>query len=276
MTATEQIIAQLRAARAKHPELAEHLDLHADLWAVEMPTSAGALASKISAEEARARCVAGVPLLRPQEIPLDWTSLSRRFEQVCVIAARRRPDLAGPFGELLALAQAAPDRTKALLRQYLMVGEVETDEGGLTHQAELLAFVFGHTLRPALRACAEQLVPHLALELWQRDICPICGGAPDFAILNEQAGARYLVCSRCDTRWLYPRVKCPFCGASRPSDLSYYPTDDGRYRLYVCQACRRYLKAMDLRQAGAQELLVEAARVITVDLDVAARAEGYV
>jgi FdhE protein len=273
-TPSEQIIAQLRAAQAKYPELADHLELHADLWAAGTAASASVKAPTISVEEARARCAAGVPLLRPQDTPLDWTSLSQRFEQVCTIAARRRPDLVGPFDELLALAQAAPDRIRAALRQYLVVGEVETGAEGLTQQEELLMFVFSHVLRPALRACAEQLAPQLAQELWQRGGCPICGGEPDFAVLDEQAGARYLVCSRCDTRWLYPRVKCPFCHTSNPADLAYYPWEDGRYRLYMCGACRRYLKTLDQRQAGVG-LAAETARVLTVEMDVVAREEGY-
>jgi FdhE protein len=277
MTSTpiEQLVAQLRAAQAQHPELADHLNLHADLLAAGMAAAVSVTVPEVSAEEAQARCAAGAPLLRAQDIPLNSTSLWQTFERVCAIASQRRPDLAGPFDELLALSQNAPCRLKASMRRYLVVGEVETGAAGLTQQEELLVFAFSYTLRPVLRACAERLAPQLSQELWQRGACPICGGEPDFALLDDKAGTRYLVCSRCDTRWLYPRVKCPFCDTSDPSDLAYYPWEDGRYRLYTCGACRRYLKAMDMRQAGAQGMPAEVARVLTVDMDVAAREEGY-
>jgi FdhE protein len=201
--------------------------------------------------------------------------LWRSYEQVCHIAAGHRPDLTAQLDEVLALAQAAPERVKARMLQYLELGGFDALEEDLAQQEELLAFVFNHTLRPFLRTYAAQLAPLLRQELWQRDACPICGGEPDFAILDDKAGTRYLICARCDTPWLYPRVKCPFCNTSDPADLAYYPSEDGKYRLYTCGACRRYLKTMDLRQVGASAPPAEVARILTVDLDMAAREAGY-
>jgi len=42
----------------------------------------------------------------------------------------------------------------------------------------------------------------------------------------------------------------------------------------MCGACRRYLKTLDQRQAGVG-LAAETARVLTVEMDVVAREEGY-
>ena len=35
---------------------------------------------------------------------------------------------------------------------------------------------------------------------WQRGVCPLCGGEPDFACITT-AGERLLICGRCQTRW---------------------------------------------------------------------------
>jgi len=57
--------------------------------------------------------------------------------------------------------------------------------------------------------------------------------------------------------------------------LIYYPSEDEVYRLYVCEACRRYLKTVDLRKTGGRTVLPRVERVITVAMDVAARRAGY-
>jgi len=129
-------------------------------------------------------------------------------------------------------------------------------------------------LKPYLAWTAEQVLPHLNQEHWKRGYCPVCGGSPDLAFLDEEIGARRLACSRCNSQWRYARIGCPFCGADDPDQIAYYPSDDEVYRLYVCQACRRYLKTKDLRRAGGP-VWVEVERITTVAMDVAARQEGY-
>jgi formate dehydrogenase maturation protein FdhE len=61
---------------------------------------------------------------------------------------------------------------------------------------------------------------------------------------------------------------------SEPTSLSYYPSEDEKYRLYVCQNCQRYLKTIDMRKTLGQ-VLFPVERIITVGLDVAAQEEGY-
>ena len=100
------------------------------------------------------------------------------------------------------------------------------------------------------------------------------GGWPDFAFLAKEAGDRYLVCSRCNSQWLYRRLGCPFCDTQDDAKIVYYPSEDQVYRLYVCDACHRYLKTMDLRQTAASVLAV-VERITTVAMDMTARQEGY-
>jgi FdhE protein len=127
-------------------------------------------------------------------------------------------------------------------------------------------------LLPYLQRAARVILPLLDLDKWRRGYCPVCGGQPHFSTLRGE-GERFLVCSRCDAEWPFARLHCPFCGTADHKQLVYYPGEEGVYRLYVCNACRRYLKTIDLRQAEGRVLAVEP--ILTVDMDLSARKEGY-
>jgi formate dehydrogenase maturation protein FdhE len=127
-------------------------------------------------------------------------------------------------------------------------------------------------LSPYLQRAAEAVLPLLDLDRWRRGYCPVCGGQPYFSALQAE-GERSLLCSRCNAEWPFARVQCPFCGNADYNQLAYYPDQDGVYRLYVCQACRRYLKTIDLRQAEGRVLAVEP--ILTVGMDLSAREQGY-
>jgi len=130
-------------------------------------------------------------------------------------------------------------------------------------------------LRPYLEWAAQQLaLPAEAEGAWRQGYCPICGGAPDLASLGEESGARFLLCSRCNTQWAYHRLGCPFCGTTDHTRLFYYPSDDRVYRLTVCRECRRYLKTIDLRQVH-RAVLLPLERLTTLSMDAAALEAGY-
>lgn len=284
----QEILARLGEAKENNPELTEVVDLQHDLFEAQMQVHVDLAAPQYSAEEAQARFNQGVPLLRPQEMELDWEAFSILYKQICRIAAEHRPDLSDQLEGFFTLLADDPNRVRALVTTYLEQGNLMAtgagqDQEGVEEreQRELLAFVFNRALHPFLKAYADVLVPSIERsvdtnwgKLWRRGRCPICGGEPDLAFLDGQAGARHLVCSRCDTQWLYIRVRCPFCDTSEPNKLSYYPSKDDVYRVYVCENCQRYLKAVDLRRAR-RRVLFPVERITTVDLDLAAREEGY-
>jgi len=139
---------------------------------------------------------------------------------------------------------------------------------------ELLVSVIGATLKPFLCAYSRLLLPEIEQELWRRRYCPICGGRPHFAYLDREEGARWLVCSRCDTEWLFLRLECPYCGTQDPGALAYFIGDSPLYRLYVCEECRTYIKAIDLKWAQS-EVLLPLECVTTVDMDREAQTRGY-
>ena len=129
-------------------------------------------------------------------------------------------------------------------------------------------------LQPYLEWTAKQVMPHVEQESWKRGYCPACGGAPDFAVLVEETGARHLLCSRCRSQWLYKRLQCPFCNNTDHTKLLYYPSEDEVYRLYVCQVCKHYLKAIDLRKA-THRVVLAVEPLLTVAMDLAAQEQGY-
>ena len=107
-----------------------------------------------------------------------------------------------------------------------------------------------------------------------KNYCPVCGGKPDLAYLEEKEGARWLVCSICDTEWLFKRLECPYCSNNEQTKLAYYTDDAGVYRLYVCDECKKYIKTVDKR-AYNRNIIFPVERVITLDIDNQARNEGY-
>ena len=277
MTANKDadVIARLEKAKQEAPELADLIELHRALLSAAAQSTAQnpPLISEpsLSAAEASAALANRTPLIRVTGLALDWDAFVARYSQVCEIAAQHRPDLATQFQDLRTRLETDPAAMRERVTDYIQRGVPET----LEREAELLSFVANHALRPALRTFTDAMPTEASGATWHGGDCPICGGLPDFAFLDSDSGARHLVCSRCDTQWLFPRVKCPFCATAEPADLKFYPTEGEQYRLYVCNVCRRYLKTIDLRKARRSPLMPEVERVLSVDLDEAARAEGY-
>jgi FdhE protein len=267
----EETLAQLKGVKEENPELTSLVDLQAALLEAQIRVAIQLDVPEVTAEGARERLQRGLPLLAPPDVALDWETFTRLYQEVCGETARVRPELASQAEECLALLVENPEGLRALTESYLENGRIEPEESS---HAVLLPFVLNQTARPFLQACARDLAPLVEQALWQRGHCPICGGEPDLAYLDDATGARHLVCARCDYEWGFPRVKCPYCNTSEPSNITYTPSHDGRYRLYLCGNCRRYLKAIDQRKTlGPMRFPVE--RIRTAAADVAAREDGY-
>jgi len=255
----EQVLQALEAAQEQQPEQAAWLAFHRELlemqWAVERRLPP--LAAPVTPERIEARKVAHQPLFTFDELEVEWAVAEELAHRVEELAARRLPDWPTEPIPGLALAQA----------RAWYVGEPPVEPRQ--------AFLLRESLRPFLHRAASAAQPHIAMEAYhQWGRCPVCGGEPDFATLDRETGARWLHCQRCDSGWRYKRVGCPFCDTEDPYQLAYFPSEDGVYRLYVCEACRRYLKTMDLRQTG-QSFLLAVERVLTVGMDLAAAEAGY-
>jgi FdhE protein len=264
----EQVGWRLRQEAAKRPELAGTIDLYCALLEAQAharvePTVA------LDAKDAVTRREQGLPLLSPEALTVDGQALAELCEQIVSILAERRPEQADALAAVRAWLDRERDRLGVRAVEYLREGR--TGEGD---EADLRGFIFETALRPFLRALALPLASLVEDGGWYRGLCPICGGEPDFASLDRKGGRRRLLCSRCDTEWTFRRVGCPFCGNDDARQLGHYLSDDGAYRLSVCEACRRYIKTIDLREVAGERLL-GAERVLTVGMDLAAQKAGY-
>ena len=268
----EVILNQLDREREKQPGLAQIIDLHRDLVVARAGIEMAPVAYELSKEEAEALLSQGRCLFYEKEVELPEAELAGLCAQICDIVARHRPDLSDQISAVRALL-AVPTRFRELVTQYLNAGGTElTQEEDI--DGELLAFVLNQTLHPFLGNYAQALQPLLDGTTWFSQNCPVCGGQADFSYLSEENGARYLLCPRCDTEWLFKRLECPFCGNTDNKTWGYYPGEDGSYRLYVCDQCNHYLKTLDLREKKPDtSLIIE--RILTVAMDLAARERGY-
>lgn len=148
-------------------------------------------------------------------------------------------------------------------------------EGNEEQSGSSLRFLLSAAMFPFLKTYADSLLPRLNLSLWRMGICPICGGEPSFAALSRETRERSLLCSRCAAIWPFKRLGCPFCDNEHQDLLSYYPVEDGRYRVFLCDNCHRYLKAIDLARTGLQAVSLLVESLSSEELDEVALSMGY-
>jgi FdhE protein len=254
----------------REPELASYYELHRTLFEMEDAARQEIEATlELADEEAlETRIRQGLPLVAFDQLPIEPERFARLAEEIAAVLTDYEVAVAaGSSGE-------DPAAWVDLARRQFEQGQLSQEPDEEPEEATLPEVAADLALQPYLAWAAEQVMPHVDQSLWRRDHCPVCGGAPDFAVLDEEVGARRLVCSRCNAEWSYRRVGCPFCGTSDHDQLSYYVGDDKAYRLYVCESCGRYLKTIDLRETTrVVQLAVE--RITTLRMDAAAQQEGY-
>jgi hypothetical protein len=223
----------------------------------------------------------GRPVLRFEDIPLDLTDLRLMVRQTADVLRRhgalddadyQKVETLGRDMKLLAVAgqwyrSAAENPAVVAVGVGRVAAESPSNDQGTVAQVLSLA------MRPFLSRCAEVLQQRTELAIWTHSHCALCGGEPDFAVITP-AAERHLICSRCTLRWKYEALTCPFCHNAERSRITSFATPDGRYRVYACDACRRYLKAYDGRRA-TRPVMPIVDSVATLPLDAAAMQRGY-
>ena len=226
----------------------------------------------LSRETVKQRIQIGQPLVGFDEFNVDWALVTDLFAKV-LAAFAQYPQLFGEIPERLKKPEAGKLLTRKTAEAWF--NEKKLPPGILDGISEnLIQTIIQATLQPFLASYSEALSPSVEQERWRRRYCPICGGSPDLAALKKEVGARWLLCWRCDTEWLFQRLECPYCGTQEPDTLAFFTDDKELYRLYVCESCKCYLKAVDLRKIEA-EVLLPLERFYTIDLDRQAIEKGY-
>ncbi len=98
-------------------------------------------------------------------------------------------------------------------------------------------------------------------------------------LMEGEGGKRSLLCHRCELRWPYRRIRCPFCGNDDHRLLGYLAAGDAgegesvAFRLDTCDSCGCYLKVRDLR--AGETLFPEVEDLLNPALDLAGARQGY-
>lgn len=106
--------------------------------------------------------------------------------------------------------------------------------------------------------------------------CPLCSGKPQVGVLRQEGdGAkRSLICSLCAHEWDYRRLICPDCGEEDVHKLAiYFAEGVSHVRVEACDACRHYIKTVDLTKDGHAVPVVD--ELATIPLNLWATEHGY-
>ena len=227
----------------------------------------------LSSEAIRTRLEQGLPLIEFDELDLDWSLLQDVFVEVTSVFARY-PGLFNPSPRSIVKVGVSHLHLREAVKAWYEETRLQAMMVADDVNEYLLEDIIRATLKPFLTGYAKALLNCVNQERWRRGYCPICGGNPDFSFLDKERGARWLLCSRCDTEWLFQRLECPYCSNRDQNEITYFAGDDGLYRLYVCERCKRYLKTIDLRQAK-EEVMMPLERLFTLSIDAQAWQYGY-
>ncbi len=171
----------------------------------------------------------GQPLINFDELTLDWSLLNDIFAEVIATFADYS-DLFGEVPKSLREQKSRPSLPKKVVRAWYekasLPASIAVDNA---NEYFLLEAIIQATLKPFLISHSRALLGLVNQEDWRRGYCPICGGKPDFAFLDKERGARWLLCSRCDSEWLFQRLQCPYCGTQNQNALADFTGDDGVY-----------------------------------------------
>ncbi|OFW00391.1 MAG: hypothetical protein A3I61_04605 [Acidobacteria bacterium RIFCSPLOWO2_02_FULL_68_18] len=280
---------ELRALKARQPELADAVDMHLELLEIQrrvqprIPFPCFDFNARVLTDhQTEAR-----PLLRFEDIPIELTDLRLVVRQTAEVLRRfdaldeanfqkvqtlgRDTALLSMMGDWYRSSAEKPLTAPAAAssRALRAPGAATAIQAG----TETFEQVFTLALRPFLSRCADAVQRRPELAIWQHPYCLLCGGEPDLAVITP-AAERHLICGRCGLQWKFEPLTCPFCRNGDRSRITSFATPDGQYRVYACDVCTRYLKAYDGRRARRPVMPVVDG-LATLPLDAAAMQRGY-
>jgi len=273
-------VVELKQLKGAQPELASAVDMQLALVDMQRRVQSRVPLPwiQVEADWLRAQLAGGRPIVRFRDIPIEWSDFRLTFRQTADILHRHealeRPDYE-------AIAVIGRDERQALELVVATWYEATSGVENADPTAERLPAgapaaldqVLLLALRPFLSRSVEAMAERTELSGWTHGHCPFCGWEPDFAVITPSAERR-LICGRCVAQWAFPTLTCPFCANDDRALITSFATRDGKYRVYACDVCRRYLKAYDARHA-ARPVLVTVDTIATLPLDAAAIQRGY-
>ena len=271
-------VVELKAIRSAHPELASAVDMQLELVEVQRRVKARVPLPWIQHEAVwlETQVQQARSAVRFSDIPLDWSDFRLALRQTADILFRHEAMDRADRERILALSRDGNALEPLVKHWYFATSHAEgsnPDDRAPQGSPACLDQVLLLSLRPFLARCAEALLPRPEFSGWHHRHCPICGWEPDFGVITPNAD-RHLICGRCLGQWIFDQVACPFCENTDRTRITSFATRDGRYRVYACDVCRKYLKAYDARNA-TRPVMVAVDTIATLPLDAAAIQKGY-
>lgn len=214
----------------------------------------------------------GLPLIDFTQNKIDLSQPRQYFFKLLEIAKKRSPDETERI--LKDLDEGSLDYERMVRDSFVRESEQQTPEEE-ERIFDLLGLFVEESLRPALEMVAEKYHDVIEKSEWAEGYCPVCSKEPKIAELREEEGFRYLYCNQCGFEWNYLRIKCPFCGNDDQQELAYFTIEgEEKYRVDVCNNCKRYIKTVDFRKT-MEKANLDVEDIATLHLDILASEEGY-
>jgi FdhE protein len=215
----------------------------------------------------------GLPLIDFSAGTFDLTEPKQYFSALLEIAEKRAP---GETKEVLQMIKEGSfNFEKMISDSFNSLQDDDIAEGIDDDVIDLVDLFLEESLRPALEKVVEKYGKSVAKAGWAEGYCPICGKEPKIGEIREEEGRRFLFCTQCGFEWRFMRIKCPFCGNEEQQTLAYFSIEgEEKYRVDVCNECKRYIKTVDFRETK-EEADLDVEDIATLHLDMLANEEGY-
>jgi FdhE protein len=218
------------------------------------------------------------PFISLGEAELDWNAAFPLFRSLC----KAFIDNVDAEEDVESASEASDEDAAGIIRNAFRVfitagagvSAEPTDE--VTPQLAFISFL-------AMRPFVDAYVAGARALLDNEDgvyeaTCPVCGGLAAMSILVREEGHRHLVCSACETSWLYKRTRCHLCGNEEPKTMGYImaegPGVEDCYTAVTCEKCKQYHRTLDTRKKRF-ELDIALEAIAAAHLEILAQREGY-
>jgi FdhE protein len=265
----------IEAYKTKNLEGSEILDILGDILVLrdDYKKNAGPGLFEVTERLVKVKIASGFPLLDLSKMEGNWEEPRKYFSRLLEVAQAKGYEEAGELAE--ALAKGEVDFLD-LLGQAL-AGEPEEGEpsGADGMSFDLVSFLIDESLRPYLELVWEKYAGLIGSVGWKEGYCPVCGEEPKIGEVTPDEDERHLFCYLCSARWSFEPGKCPSCGNEEHQSLAYFSIEgEERYRVEVCNSCRRYVKTVR-NDPTEGPLNLEIEDLATLYLDYLAYEEGY-
>jgi FdhE protein len=216
----------------------------------------------------------GFPLLEKRDFPIDTEASVSLIQSLCRIGTETNPTMAEQVKRIQENIENNKLDVKKLLTEGFEDQKIEEIANRLGLDKRVFLFLIHNSVRPSLEAAVEQLLHEINTDTWEKNSCPICGSLPHLSLLKEEVGKRSLLCSYCGYSWRTDRLSCPFCDNKDQDALHYfYGEGEKIYRIDLCDKCHQYIKTIDTRTIGDEDMNLE--DLATLHLDLLASKKGY-